>query len=694
MKTYNYKKLICRIAAVAFVPGMLGLTSCKEDLDESNLYTFTGETIEDYLANRPDKFSSFNYILQRAGLDKILSGYGTYTCFAPDNEAVAHYIDSLYNDETNKDLPHNGMTENSLEGLNDSLCNDIAKFHLASTEVMAINMQNGMTINTMLGRDINTSIDSISGNTVVNAYSQITSMDNELENGVLHEISQVIRRSNLLVAGEMENHPELSLFSDALKLTGLADSLVAQERKLTAPENTFSFYTPEKAVLGYTVFAETNEVLEQKGIKTMEDLVNHANQVYGKSAEQGSGWYDYYRNNNIVVSTGNDYQNANNCLNMWVRYHIIKQRVPYDKMVYSWNEVTKVPLYEYYETMLPMTLLKVIRSAKAGAGKIFINRHEANNTLTDQIAELGSESIHQVVDGHSGIEVSKKNIQSLNGYIHPINDLLEYEEWVPKGVLNERIRFDATSITKELASANLRGATGAEINALNSGKKGTDGNLGGDYIRIPVDFSENMVIYNGNSTRLYYLAGRENNWNNFQGDEYNSKGNVDLAFRLPPVPDGTYELRVGVSLNGNRGMYQFYLGEGTNNRTKMEALDIPLDERTAISNNADGTPDAQTGWTLYTAMEDLGVETDQAMHNLGWMRGPLYYTVGKGTSTVARSTTGSIRRIVTRRELKQGTYWFRIKSALDDDSRQMYFDYLELVPANVYNNTRYLEDMY
>ena len=688
----NYKKLICKIAAVAFLPGMMGLASCSEDIDESNLYTFTGETIEDYLANRPDQFSSFNYILQRAGLDKLMSGYGTYTCFAPTNEAVTEYIDSLYNDQENKELPHNGMTENSLEGLTDSLCNDIAKFHIAATEVMAINMESGMTINTMLGRDINTNIDSITGSTIINAYSHITSMDNELENGVLHEIDHVIRRSNLLVAGEMEKHPDLfTLFSQALKLTGLADSLTKKERKLTPPANSYNFYTPEKAILGYTIFAETDDVLAENNINNIEDLISHANDVYGNCAAEGSGWYDYYRNNGITVSTGTDYQSPYNCLNMWVRYHIISQRVPYDKMVIDWNQVTKVPLYEYYETMLPMTLVKVIRSAKAGAGKLFLNRYEANSTLTDQVAELGSDAIHQVVDGHSGIEIAKDNIQAL---LHPIKGMLEYESWVPKGVLNERIRFDVTSMTKELGSANLRGALGAEINALNGSKTGTDGNLGGDYVRIPIDFSENMIIYNGESTRLYYLAGRENNWNNYQGDEYNSKGNVDLAFRLPPVPDGTYELRVGVSLNGNRGMYQFYLGEGTNNRTQMEALDIPLDERTAIINNADGSPDPTTGWTLYTAMEDLGVETDNNMHNLGWMRGPLYYTVGKGTSTVARSTTGSIRRIVARREFKQGTYWFRIKSALDDDSRQMYFDYMELVPVNVYNNTRYLEDMY
>ena len=238
--------------------------------------------------------------------------------------------------------------------------------------------------------------------------------------------------------------------------------------------------------------------------------------------------------------------------------------------------------------------------------------------------------------------------------------MLEYEEWVPKGVLNERIRFDVTSLTKELASANLRGATANEITALNGGKTGTDGNLGGAYVRLPIDFSDNMVIYNGESTRLYYLGGRENNWKNYQGDEFNAKGNVDLAFRLPPVPDGTYELRYGLSTN----------------------------------DSADGSPDTQTGWTDYKKMDDMGLETDIAMHNLGWMRGPLAYTMNKGGSDVARGLRESLRRVIARLEIKQGTYWLRVKSALDDDSRQMYFDYLELVPVNVYNNPRYLEDMY
>ena len=696
MNTTVYHKFASRLAALLMLPALLFVASCKEDIDESNLYTFTGETIESYLANRPDSFSNFNYILKRAGMDKILSAYGTYTCFAPTNDAVLEYVDSLYDDTAAK-IEHNGMTERSLEGLSDSLCNDIAKFHLASSEVMAINMQNGMTIRTMLGRDINTSIDSVSGNTMVNSYSLITKMDNEMENGIVHVIDNVLRRSNLFVTGEMNSHPDLfSIWKSAIDLTGLEDSLSDLERTVTVPSNaaTYKFYCPEKALLGYTIFAETDEVLQANGINNLQDLIAYANEIYKDCADANNGWYDYYRNKGVTVSTGDDYQSPYNCLNMFLRYHIVKCRVPYSKLVTSYNEVNSVPLYDYWETMLPMTLIKSLRSAKAGAGKIFLNRYEANNTMTDQVASLGSDAMHQVVNEHSGIEVQKNNIQALNGYIHPISGMLTYEDWVPKGVLNERLRVDFTALIPELMSASLRAPTYDEVKALNNGVSGKDGNLSGDYVRIPTDFSpEHLVLYNGENTRLLYLPAAVN-WFNYEGDEFNGKGTYDVAFRLPPVPtDGVYEIRLGLSTNSNRGMYQFYLGEGTSNRTKMEALDIPVDERISIVQNQDGTPDVTTGWCLYTLLEDMGVESDKSMRNLGWMRGPLYFTTKAG-STPMRALTNNVRRIVTRHELKQGDNWLRIKSVLEGDQWQPYLDYIEIVPQYIYNNSRYLEDMY
>jgi uncharacterized surface protein with fasciclin (FAS1) repeats len=669
------------------------LTSCKEEIDESNLYTFTGETIEDYLTNRSEKFSSFNYILTRIGYDKILSAYGTYTCFAPTNEAVQEYIDSLYDDPVNTDLIHNGMTGRGLEGLTDSLCEDIALFHLLATKVMGVNMGNGMTIKTMLGRDINTSIDPETGAVLVSRASAVTSMDNELENGVLHEIDNVIRRSNMLIAGEMENHPDdYTLFSQALKLTGLADSLTDISRSnFDAVDNRRGFYLPEKCELGYTIFAETDDVLSKRGITSIEKLKAYADSVYGKCNEKETGWYDYARNNNIKISTGNDYKNPWNTLSMFVRYHILNFKLPYSKIVNPHNQVSKVTLVEYYETKLPYTLLKVTRNSN----KLYLNRWTANSSLTDMVAELGSQAMHTVL--FDGIEIKGQNSQiaSVNGYIHAVNDMLVYEERVPRGALNERIRIDDASLFGEMMSNSFRRISDSEVNALNGGKTGTDGDLSGSYIRIPPGFFDNLVIYNGDDTRLYYLSGQSSGWSNYQGDEFNCKGHYDFAMRLPPVPEGTYELRIGYTAEGNeqRGMLQFYLGTSSD-RSTMKALDIPLDMRHVPANNTNLEPDVITGWCDWQKLDDKGIETDANMRNLGYMRGPLYYTVGVNSGNYARNNPKDLRRIIAKQEFKQGEYWLRFKSVLEADHHQFHLDYVEFCPENVYNNTRYAEDMY
>ena len=691
MKTMNYKKFFSRLLLAAAVPVMLGLASCKEDIDESNLYTFTGETIEDFLVNRSDQYSSFNYILSRVGYDKILSAYGTYTCFAPNNKAIEEYIDSLYDDTSNKDFEHNGMTSRGLEGLSDSLCNDIALYHLLSTEVMGVDLSNGFTSSTLLGRIISASVDTLTSDIKINNFSAITTMDNELENGVVHEIDNVLRRSNRLVAGELEQHPEFSIFSQALNMTGLGDSLILEKKmaKYTVT-NTYNFYVPEECRMGYTLFAESDETLAANNINSIDELIEFANNAYARCADQGSGWYDYYRNKGFQVSTGNDYTSPTNALNMYVRYHILKYFVPYDKLVYSFNEVAKATLFEYYETMLPFTLMKVTRIS----GKRRLNRWVANSTLTDRVAEEGSDNIRTVL--REGIEVKNNNIMASNGFIHPIADMLVYDQAVPTGVLNERLRFDDTALFPEMTSNSFRLISDAEVNALNAGKTGSDGALGGNYIRIPEGFFDNLAFYNGENTRLYYLPGQSNGWSNYQGDEFNCMGAYDFAFRLPPVPDGTYELRMGYTANGNRGMLQFYLGR-SRELTSMKALDIPLDMRRVPVNNPDGSPDTNsgTGWSLYTNTDDMGVESDANMHNLNWMRGPLYYTVGKGGSTVARANAQDLRRIITKMQFEQGEYWLRFKTVLPElTTSQFHLDYIELCPENVYNNNQYVEDMY
>ena len=697
MTTKNIRKhlvkglLACAIAAVAAPL----VTSCKEDIDESNLYTFTGETIEDYLLNRSDRFSSFNYILSRIDYDQILSAYGTYTCFAPDNESVAEYLDSLYNDTVNVNVPHNGLTAPGIEGLgpdnpkSDSLCRDIALYHLLNTKIMGVNMGNGMTIKTMLGRDINTSIDSVSGALLVSRGAKVISMDNELENGVLHEIDHVITRSNMLVAGEMENQPSgYTIFTQALKLTGLADSLSAiSHTDFDKVDNGKGFYIPEKCEMGYTIFAETDDVLAENGITNITELKAYADKIYGHCADPGSGWYDYARNHNITVSTGTDYKNPWNTLSMYLRYHILEYKIAYNNLVRKCNEVSKVTAVEYYETMLPYTLLKITRNSS----KFRINRWVANTSLTDMVAELGTAAMHSVrIDGIE-MEGFKGQVAAINGYIHPIKGMLVYNEDVPKGVLNERIRMDDTVLFGEMMSNSFRGITTTQVKALNGGKSGTDGRHAGcDYIRIPPRFFKNMAIYNGDDTRFYYFAHTDDGWSNYQWDEFNCMGNYDFAFRLPPVPDGTYELRIGYTTETVRGMLQFYLGSSSE-LSSMKALDIPVDMRIIPANNANLTPDVVTGWCDWTRLDDKGVESDANMRNLGYMRGPLFYTF---RSNPARSHPQDLRRIITKQEFKQGDYWLRCKSVIENPQGEFHLDYIEFCPENVYNNTRYVEDMY
>lgn len=696
MKTLLEKFSKRKMALLLFpVLGCLGFVSCSENIDDSNLYTFKGETITDCLKKDTAQFGNFYYILKRVKLDQLLSAYGTYTCFAPTNEAVMEYIDSLYDDTTNK-IEHNGMTSRSLAGLSDSLCNDIAKFHIAYTEVLMVDMNSGLTINTMLGRDLNASIDS-NGVTCINSYSHIISADHKMENGVLHEINHVLRRSNRLVSGEMERHKEFSLFYKALEYTGLADSLSLQSKTGIdeVSNNDKKYWVPEECKVGYTVFAETDDVMKANNINNIDDLINYANEQYRSSATT-SGWYDYYRDNGITVSTGDDYKNSNNALNMYVRYHILRYAVSKNHLTYGgwsskdktkYNEVENAPIFEYCETMLPYTLFKV-ENVNDG-GEYFINRYKTNNTLTNQIGRMGSNAISILEKEGIAVDNGTDGYQAFNGYIHTLNGMLVYDKDVPQKVLNERIRFDVCSRLWELMSNSQRGMSVSEIlpHVNSESARGR--------IRYPDNYFRNLVVYNGDETKLIYSPGHPD-WLNYQADEFDAAESFDFAYRLPPVPDGTYELRMGYTANGSRGMVQFYIGDSPD-LSSMTPIGIPIDMR------ATGD-ESFIGWSDCTKEDDYGFQTDKEMRNRGYMRGAMSVAVNYGSSNYTNCTNArelnvwgsrGLRLLIDKRYFKQGACWIRFKSVLPTDkSFIMYLDYWELCPVNVYNSTNYFEDMW
>ena len=104
MKVKNIFSKHISFGAIVIALVSLSFGSCKENIDDSDLYTFTGEMLIDHLVNHPDTFSSYVEILgkvhpskrSKSTMKELLSARGNYTCFAPTNEAIAHHLDSLF----------------------------------------------------------------------------------------------------------------------------------------------------------------------------------------------------------------------------------------------------------------------------------------------------------------------------------------------------------------------------------------------------------------------------------------------------------------------------------------------------------------------------------------------------------------------------------------------------------------------
>lgn len=689
--------------------GVASFTSCSEEIDDSNLYTFTGQTVIDYLRS-DSTLSDIAKISDRAGMSDRLSAYGTYTCFAPTNEALKVYIDSLYDDQ--KSTNHNGLDSCEV-GMNrlwksekcDSLCKDIIESHVTGQKKTTNDFLTGADITMMLG---NTHTPKrVNGEITMDGTTHFIKTDQEVENGIVQVIDRLFYRSTNYIIDEMDAMGCYGLWVEALRKTGI-DKILQENIRTKGiswfniePENQYPYADyPTKCKVGFTIFAEPDEVLKKEGINTFADLVARANQEYANC----KNWYSYVEDAGINVSTGNDYTNQWNALNMFIRYHILHYALSTDKLVYSYNELKDMDVYEYVRTLLPGTMFKLtgIKDPGGNVGEIRINRQLNTPTLTSDPGNTNRNgtaylAANQVID--EGILVGNTKInsrQASNGYVHPISGVLAYKETVPNKVLNERLRFEFMSLFDESMTNRYRGYTGADLKSF-FGR--TDRDI--TAVRIPEGYFENMVIYNGDASRVYYLTKDQANgyngydcWNDYQGDELYCKGAYDFAIKLPPVPkDGTYELRFGYVNNGKRTIVQFYLGHSSD-RSTMTPCDIPLDQNV--------NPTSTTvGWTNPNTDGDNGAAVDKAMHNRGWMRGPNYFSnkkYGEGSTARFKSDGGQhhIRRVVTKQYFKQGEEnWFRCKTAMPENTEaEFQLDYIELVPATVYNHSSLTEDIF
>ncbi len=672
-------------ACLMLVGFIMSTVGCKEEIDESNFAIKKEQTIADYLNENTNKFSQIKSVFERVklGLEtdpnassiiSALSARGNYTVFLPNDNAVAAYVAKLgkesvdaLNYEDARLIAYSCIIDNK----------DNAAYETPDFPTSGTFAQSNLADRLLTCEEDTTA--EFSGLYKINATSHVIASDFVMSNGVIHEVNTVIAPSSQLLHEMIAETPNLTIMSLLLKATGWDEKMAAVPERDTKYEevsrlDTYTqpqvgtFAVAKTRYFGFTGFVETDDVyknewnVELNGT-TKDDTLAVLNAI--KTMCQSYG---------VEGSADDNYTDENNIVNRFVAYHFMEGRVAYDRFVHHYNEYgykygdpknpqTKtypVNVWDYYTTLGKYRgLLKVTQLGdKDPEHSLYINRISVYADERDGTYE----ELSTVADG---ILLSPNNgsyeNNAKNGFYYPINKILLYGTTTRDQLASERIRFDITTMLPELASNNKRG---------------------GEYTYFPAGYFNNITNETTGTRCLYLMTSSAANWRDYQGDEMMFSGMYDFVLQLPPVPKtGSYELRMGMSMNTLRGMVQIYLGTDPND---LQPVGLPFDLRQKVTNNP------AIPWVEDTQDDVTDAENDKNMYNQGYLKGPKYFTIcnGNGLETVrdAGGDAAAIRRIITAKDFDVNkTYYLRFKSALKKLDSQLFMDYFEFVPKSVYN---------
>ena len=667
--------------------GVLSLhTACTEEIDSSNFAIKNEQTAADFLDTHPE-FSLITELFHEVTLGQsegasslysVLSARGNYTVFLPTNAAVEAYMAQV--------------GAGSLAELNAEQRELIAKSciidngNTTAYETPDLPVKGSLALPNLNDRLLTCTMDEQSRYTI-NGTSMIVDEDNEVSNGFIQVVDAVIAPSSLTLDRQIGAAGNLKVFHYLLTETAWADSLhdnldMSYEdpnRLLNKKLGEFVYDYAQHRYVGYTAMVEPDSIYEQQlGLKVeldengqlkngpafVEKLREKAQPVYGTQAPD-------------------DLKHPDNAINRFVAYHLLEGKMPYNRLVFHYNEygykygsylapqTTNMPtnVWEYYTTLgKHRCLVQVTQVGDAGferdiEHKMYVNRISTYaNGPEDDYHETG------VVPGYAGHLISATNGEydnnALNGYYFPINELMMYTPGLRNELGRQRIRMDFATILPELVSNNFRGCTRT---CFDKDKQ----------------FFSNVVRHTTNTEIVYGHVLSSSPWGDSWGDIIRVFGLYDLTLRLPPVPkDGTYELRIGNCHMDIRGMAQLYFGDDPD---RLMPAGLPYDMRQTPGPN---TPDLP--WKEDTDDWTENYENDKALRNQGYMKGPHYFTEcnGQGNSTLRNrgGAYATFRRIVTTADLRADkTYYLRIKSALKKYDAELVLDYFEFAPSYIYN---------
>jgi uncharacterized surface protein with fasciclin (FAS1) repeats len=255
------KSLKARLMAFGLLFIIL-FTGCEKEVID--IATTSDVNMLGYFEKNTDKFSSLIKILEKTEVAGFLAAYGSYTMFAPTNEAIDIYL---------KEKGASSIDQLSVDELK-----NLIRFHLLEDTIPTSSFTDGKLPKiTMLGQYVITGATLENGvaRTRVNRQANVLNANIRVGNGIIHTIDHVLQPANQTVGQMLESNPEYSIFTAALKATGLFDQL----NKPRAEGGTW-----------YTVLAQKNATYNKINIKSYAELKAKYSQT-GNPADKTDSLY-------------------------------------------------------------------------------------------------------------------------------------------------------------------------------------------------------------------------------------------------------------------------------------------------------------------------------------------------------------------------------------------------------------------
>ena len=715
MKILKFKFL----AAVLFVISAIqvGFVSCSDDPGVENYYTASKEYAADFLRNR-DQFSDYLTILQRATGERgdlrlvdLLGTYGSYTVFAPTNDAIAKYL---------KGIGKNSIDELSKEDCDTIALNSIIELAYFTTDCSDGQYSKSNMLEHVMSVQSKAEWSEAKQDSVLAMYINRTALiqhaDDSVSNGVVHTMASVVNSSNNLVGTSLIEDSLCTYYAEAFQKTGWIDSLqnyvddtykwaTDQDRidSCTWTNNKLCIHTaaeydnvayPEKRYFNYTVFMCPDTILQQKyNIHGVDDLYNLAKELYQPVYDDPE---------DIAANEGNNakiYTNPRNYLNRFIAYHILNRWGEYYTLTYNDNfklpynfRRNKKDIADWYETMMPHSLMKFSFPSGSQAG-LYINRRGVQSRADARGMFVRGAKI---TPPKQMILKEGQQQTAVNGIYHHIDDVVAYDKQTQEVVMDECIRFDCTTLSPDFMTKLTDGETARGHSAINPGGDNNRYGKGGQGTNALTN-SDHGVGFKSGYTRNFtfkptthiHVRGRVLNYWSYEADELTVKGKYDVVIKLPPVPAGTYEIRM-MTCTGfeSRGIVQAYIDDIPQG--------IPFDMRPGggtLFGNGEKLDQNKFGND-----EEAIAAWDKSIHNLGWMQGPKFYMPGNRSSsdyTAAsmRDLPNTIRKVLgTFTTTGKEDHYLRMQQKMDSEDNEMNFDFIELCPSSVYNNEYFAEE--